>query len=335
MFCMEDYRRAQRKKWEESKSLNSLEKLEHKRKQETENENEINFSNMSDPDIDIASDEELARFLEKDFVSEIHGKLDSLELIDPIPDVYVLFVYFNELCFGNYLERVEVKWSKRMTLCAGLCCYDRKGAFCTIKLSEPLLKFRSRTDLIETLLHEMIHAYLFFNNHIRDHDAHGPQFLKHMERINISIGTHISVYHNFNEEVNFYRIHWWKCQGKCGFVLKRSMNRAPSPNDPWWTKHQITCGGNFIKIKGPELNDEEERAGHHKKSRKTKEVIRSFSNGQLRTLDDFQIIDPLNPILVNEESKGKIIEERKQEALEDEDEIEEPLIIRRKQIIPK
>jgi len=257
MFCMEDYRRAQRKKWEETKSFNSLEKLEHKRKQETKNENEINFSNMSDPDIDIASDEELARFLEKDFVSEIHGKLDSLELIDPIPDVYVLFVYFNELCFGNYLERVEVKWSKRMTLCAGLCCYDRKGAFCTIKLSEPLLKFRSRTDLIETLLHEMIHAYLFFNNHIRDHDAHGPQFLKHMERINISIGTHISVYHDFNEEVNFYRIHWWKCQGKCGFVLKRSMNRAPSSNDFWWTKHQITCGGKFIKIKGPELNDEE------------------------------------------------------------------------------
>jgi len=85
------------------------------------------------------------------------------------------------------------------------------------------------------------------------------------------------------------------------------------------------------------LNDGEERACHHKKSRKTKEVIRSFSNGQLRTLDDFQIkpFDPLNPILVNEESKRKSIEEHKQEAVEDEDENEEPLIIRRKQIIPK
>jgi len=54
-------------------------------------------------------------------------------------------------------------------------------------------------------------------------------------------------------------------------------------------------------------------------------------------LDDFQIkpFDPLNPILVNEESKRKSIEEHKQEAVEDEDENEEPLIIRRKQIIPK
>lgn len=38
---------------------------------------------------------------------------------------------------------VEVKWGPRMTLCAGLCSYEGKGGACVIKLSEPLLKYRT------------------------------------------------------------------------------------------------------------------------------------------------------------------------------------------------
>ena len=30
------------------------------------------------------------------------------------------------------------------------------------------------------------------------------------------------------------------------------MNRAPGPNDRWWSQHQQTCGGSFIKVKEPE-----------------------------------------------------------------------------------
>ena len=84
-----------------------------------------------------------------------------------------------------------------MTLCAGLCEY-RTGGLCTIKLSEPLLKFRPRSDLIgeafffglrkahlaDTLLHEMIHALLFVTQSDRDHDAHGPQFQAKMAELN-------------------------------------------------------------------------------------------------------------------------------------------------------
>lgn len=29
------------------------------------------------------------------------------------------------------------------------------------------------------------------------------------------------------------------------------MNRAPGPNDFWWSSHQAQCGGKFIKIKEP------------------------------------------------------------------------------------
>jgi SprT-like domain-contaning protein Spartan len=76
------------------------------------------------------------------------------------------------------LEGVEVRWSTKMTLCAGMCyctinliiplylqqiemLLDFKGGYCSVRLSEPLLKFRPRSDFINTLLHEMIHAYLF------------------------------------------------------------------------------------------------------------------------------------------------------------------------------
>lgn len=181
----------------------------------------------------------------------------SWETLDPNPDVHSLFMVFNKQYFSDSLNTVMVQWSKRMTTCAGLCRYQ--NGFCSISLSEPLLKLRPRKDLVETLLHEMIHAYLFLTN-TRDHsrDGHGPEFCKHMYRINKGAGTNISIYHNFHEEVKLYKQHWWKCNGSCqhhkpfyGYV-KRSMNRAPGPNDTWWANHQAICGGNFIKVKEPE-----------------------------------------------------------------------------------
>ena len=35
-------------------------------------------------------------------------------------------------------------------------------------------------------------------------------------------------------------------------MVKRSMNRAPHPRDPWFPDHQRKCGGNFHKVKEPE-----------------------------------------------------------------------------------
>ena len=55
-----------------------------------------------------------------------------------------------------------------------------------------------------------------------------------------------------------YKQHWWKCNGLCRHkppffgIVKRAMNRAPSPNDYWWENHQKTCGGIYTKIKEPE-----------------------------------------------------------------------------------
>ncbi|OXB58240.1 hypothetical protein ASZ78_001120 [Callipepla squamata] len=142
--------------------------------------------------------------------------------------------------------------------CAGVCKYEGNGGMCSIRLSEPLLKLRPRKDLVETLLHEMIHALLFVTNNDRDRDSHGPEFCKHMRRINRLTGANVTIYHNFHDEVDSYRQHWWRCNGPCQYrrpyfgYVKRSMNRAPSARDFWWAEHQENCGGTFTKVKEPE-----------------------------------------------------------------------------------
>ncbi|EDV21783.1 uncharacterized protein TRIADDRAFT_30208 [Trichoplax adhaerens] len=201
---------------------------------------------------------------------------DYWEINDPNPDIRALFLQYNQSYFWGKLLSVEVRWSPKMTLCAGLCIYQKKAGYCSIRLSQPLLKFRPRRDLVQTLLHEMIHAYLFVIHDNRDHDAHGPCFLEHMHRINSATGANITVYHNFHDEVNVYRQHWWRCNGPCkdrspffGYV-KRAMNRAPSKNDPWWSDHQQSCGGTFIKVKEPE--------GYGEKGKKRKKLDKDNDN---------------------------------------------------------
>ncbi|RCN50619.1 hypothetical protein ANCCAN_03232 [Ancylostoma caninum] len=182
----------------------------------------------------------------------------ALELSDPCPDIHVLFIDFNDRFFEGKLSRCEVKWSPRMFSCAGVCSYEGRSGMCSIRLSLPLLKLRPRKDLIETLLHEMIHAFLFVTKRNRDRDGHGPDFQFHMYRINKMANTRITIYHSFHDEVEVYKQHWWRCDGPCrdrkpfyGYV-KRSSNRAPGPNDLWWNSHKASCNGTFEKIKEPE-----------------------------------------------------------------------------------
>ncbi|CAF1605969.1 unnamed protein product [Adineta ricciae] len=179
------------------------------------------------------------------------------ELTDPNPNIYTLFQQFNHQFFYSKLDSVYVEWSKRMTRCAGICYY-RRGGECRIALSASYLTLRPRKDLVETLLHEMIHAYLFVTHNNRDRDGHGPEFLKHMVRINSATGANITVYHSFHDEYDHLHGHWWRCTGACrqwkpfyGYV-KRSMNRAPSNRDRWWDEHEKRCGGKFEKIKEPD-----------------------------------------------------------------------------------
>ncbi|GJQ15005.1 hypothetical protein GpartN1_g6796.t1 [Galdieria partita] len=178
-----------------------------------------------------------------------HIAIDDSQVV-PFLDIHELFMAFNQLYFEQELDRVTVEWSKRMTLCAGLCECCVFNNSCRIKLSQPLLSLRPITDLVDTLLHECIHAYLFMTNSITDHDAHGSNFIYHMNRINQDAGSHITIYHSFIDEVEYYRQHHWQCT-QCNWVIKRAMNRPPSCRDPWWDGHQRGCGGKFYKVKQP------------------------------------------------------------------------------------
>jgi hypothetical protein len=169
--------------------------------------------------------------------------------------------------------------------CAGMCelMKDSHGKYTRIrlKLSEPLLKFRPRSDLLNTLLHESIHAYFFVTTHfahVRDPTGgHGPGFQLLASAINDHGSYDITQFHEFHDEVESYRTHIWQCDGPCRNkppylgIVKRTMNRAPGKTDTWWEKHQSECGGTYTKIAEPELTKKQiqslsakERAGRQK-----------------------------------------------------------------------
>ncbi|CAL8128909.1 unnamed protein product [Orchesella dallaii] len=134
------------------------------------------------------------------------------ELIDPTPDITHLFsLYDKEFFDGKLVGRVNVEWSQapRMSSFVGYTeyfFYQNGHRTCTIQLSEPLLSLRPRKDLVQTLLHEMIHAYLWIVEHNPDrHEEHGPRFFEWMNWINNLTGTEISVDHTFDKEVSYLK----------------------------------------------------------------------------------------------------------------------------------
>ncbi|KAF2267035.1 hypothetical protein CC78DRAFT_566449 [Lojkania enalia] len=207
---------------------------------------------------------------------------------EPFVDIHELFALYNVLYFRNLLvPRVEVLWSPRLTLCAGICELSKDpstGKFTRIrlKLSTSLLQYRPRSDTINTLLHEAIHAYFFVVTswrHSRGDDGtgHGIGFQLLADAINSHGGYEITVYHTFHDEVDSYRTHVWQCDGPCKSqppyfgLVKRSMNRPPGKSDYWWVRHKAECGGAYTKIQEPELTKKQrnslskkERAGLQK-----------------------------------------------------------------------
>ena len=171
---------------------------------------------------------------------------------DPDTDVIDIARLFDTLFFNDTLGCVPVIWSNRLTSAAGNCRYRGRNDV-EIRLSVKLLQFRGREDLMSTLAHEMIHAFLFLDQNVSNHENHGDIFQAHMMRINAMSGLKISVYHSFMDEVDHYKTHWWKCTGRCGKIVKRATNRKPGKYDgPSWYTHKASCGAPFVKIKEPE-----------------------------------------------------------------------------------
>jgi hypothetical protein len=171
--------------------------------------------------------------------------------------------------------------------CAGICELSKdpstnKFTRIRLKLSTPLLQYRPRSDTINTLLHEAIHAYFFITTswkHSRGDDGtgHGAGFQLLADAINNHGNYEVTIFHTFHDEVESYRTHVWQCDGPCRSqepyfgLVKRSMNRAPGKSDTWWAKHEVECGGTYVKTQEPattkkqlEAMSAKERAGRQK-----------------------------------------------------------------------
>ena len=205
-------------------------------------------------------------------------------------DIYTYFQIYNEIFFENLLNPVSISWSKKMTSCAGV--FSIYNNIPSIRLSEPLLKFRSITEIKETLLHEMIHAYCHFKKYDMSDDlsGHGKYFKMKMKEINDITGFNISVYHNFIDEVEYYTKYVWRCDGKCrnekpyyGYV-KRQVNRPPQKADKWWDEHEKKCGGKFIRIKptDEEIENEKKKKKNKKKNVKNNKIDKFLNNNVLK-----------------------------------------------------
>lgn len=189
------------------------------------------------------------------------------DLEKPIPSNYYgatrnkwltsLFSNFDKLFFDSTLttSNVDILWSNQLTKCAGKFHGRRRPKFeAYITLSSKLLIKRNSIDFVQTMLHEMIHAYLFVKE-MRDKSSHGPNFKSLMNRINSMTGMKITVFHSFHDEVNSCKVYIWRCNGVCKSLrafsygyIKRAANRCPSEKDLFWKNHATYCSGSFDRI---------------------------------------------------------------------------------------
>jgi hypothetical protein len=193
-------------------------------------------------------------------------------------DIFEYYAIFGSIYFEDKLGPVKLEWSKKMTLCAGV--FSVNNSLPVIRLSEPLLKFRTVKEIKETLLHEMIHAYLFIEqvDQSDDKTGHGFAFKLKMNEINNKTGLNITIYHSFHDEVEFYRKHIWRCNGVCrekppyfGWV-KKAINRPPGKSDRWWNDHVKTCNGNFEKIEDESTINKDTKSFEKNKKGKAKKI---------------------------------------------------------------
>lgn len=106
-------------------------------------------------------------------------------LVQYYPNVEQLFVYYDAKFFHSELQKVvTIEWSNKMKTTAGSFSFKIVGNNEThiIRLSRPLLQFRPFADTIDTLLHEMIHAFLFIRD--RKNRGHSEEFKGMMHLIN-------------------------------------------------------------------------------------------------------------------------------------------------------
>ncbi|HXW51278.1 MAG TPA: SprT-like domain-containing protein [Candidatus Acidoferrales bacterium] len=97
-------------------------------------------------------------------------------------DLQLIFARLNAQYFGGVLRAHRILYNRRLTSVAGRIAYRAR----TIELSTPLLA-QHPDHLERTLLHEMVHAWLFERGLP---NGHGSHFRRKMREVGLS-----SIYH--------------------------------------------------------------------------------------------------------------------------------------------
>lgn len=115
------------------------------------------------------------------------------------------FEAFNNQMFGGQLPAVPIKLGKGKTALGYLKFRRHKSLFGRVSLSGFSIFISTYFDLTEdeiedTLIHEMIHYYIYFNN-IKDTSSHGPFFREKMAEINRNFSRNIHISYKLREGV--------------------------------------------------------------------------------------------------------------------------------------
>lgn len=107
------------------------------------------------------------------------------------------FDYYNKLCFGGKLPTPPIKLNMRYAS-MGLTNYsptrlqDGSIAYEDLSIEISVRRDLPEIEYIDTLVHEMIHYYIFVNN-LNDDSPHGQIFRSKMQEISERYGIRVSI----------------------------------------------------------------------------------------------------------------------------------------------
>ena len=109
------------------------------------------------------------------------------------------FDELNELCFGGALPKVSIRLSKARTYLGQLGFKRKRPLFGKTQYYDFMLRISTRLEqtedeVIDTLLHEMIHLYIA-SHQLKDSSSHGKVFREMMNDLNQRFGRHITISH--------------------------------------------------------------------------------------------------------------------------------------------
>lgn len=164
-------------------------------------------------------------------------------LTDQLPDIYAVFRAYNEEYFDGLIGGFEVRWCARLWIQAGkTTTFPLKR----ITISTKLLIGREIRIMVETLLHEMIHAYLFCNDHPHPLQ-HGEDFVKVMTETNILSTLNIGILDEGGLDHIAHLQVIWECS-KCKEQIVRFKRKSRQLNDKTARLHRVRCRGTWRMV---------------------------------------------------------------------------------------